>query len=100
MVADARDHNHGVSLVHETTAYRTTHGKSLQFFRKLWSHPVVKSAVVEADQVRQNWRTDRSGDRTWFDRMHELHTMEHARQVVAKVDGDAHSRRASAALAQ
>jgi len=86
MLEDARDHNHGVSLLRDTKAYRTTHDKSLQYFRKLWSHPVVKAAVLEADEVRQKSRTNRSGERTWFDRMQRLHSMEHAREVVAAMD--------------
>jgi hypothetical protein len=46
----------------------------------------VRAAVVEADDVRQKRRAAHaSGDRTWFKRMHELQTMEHAREVVVKV---------------
>ncbi len=85
MVEDARDHNHGVALLRETKAYRASSGKSLQFFRDLWSQPVVRAAVQETDEVRQKWRSDRSGDRTWFDEMHRLQTIEHAREVAAKV---------------
>jgi hypothetical protein len=89
MVEDPRDHNHGVALLRETKAYRAVHGKSVQVLRQLWKHPAVQAAVGEADDVRQKWHADRSGDRTWFDRMHELQTMEHAREVVAAVDGRA-----------
>ena len=85
MIEDARDHNHGVALLRETKAYRAAHGKSVQFFRDLWSQPVVRAAVLEADEVRQKWRADRSGDRKWFDETHRLQTMEHAREVASKL---------------
>ncbi len=88
MVEEARDHNHGVALLRETKEYRTSRGKSLQFFRQIWSQPVVRAAVQEADEVRQKWRLERSSDRKWFDETHRLQTIEHAREVAAKLRVD------------
>jgi len=85
MVEDARDHNGGVALLRETGPYRATHGKSLKVFRELWSHPVVVQAVAEADEVRQKWRAERGGDRTWLGEMHRLHAVEHAMEVASNL---------------
>ncbi len=89
MAEDARDHNNGVTLLREIGPYRVSHGKSLQFLRQLWSHPLVQAAVERADQVRKNWRAERGTDRTWYDEMDRVKTIEHAREVVAQLDAGA-----------
>lgn len=54
--------------------------------RRVWAHPVVQAAILEGHQVRQKRHPDKSGDRRWFEEMHRLQTMDHAREVVALLD--------------
>lgn len=85
----ARDHNTGVGLLRDIEAYRRSHRKTLQHFKQLLAQPVVQAAVLEADRARQQWRADRTGDPTAYERLQRLETLDHARELVAQIVGGA-----------
>ena len=88
IVEDSRDHNDGVGLLRDLRPYLSSHAKSLKTLRQLWSHPVFEEAIVEAELARQNWRANRSADRTWFDEVTKMRTFEYARTVSDRIEAD------------
>ena len=45
----------------------------------------VKALAKEAVNVRQCWRNDRSDDRKWFDRLHEMESSAFAEKTADRI---------------
>ena len=85
---DARDHDAGVALLADIAPYLTRHASSVHLFGRLWAHPMVQAALLEAEQARRRMRVDRSGDPRLREQSQQLQGMAHARKVAAAVAAD------------
>ncbi len=78
---EVNDHNIGVELlrdIHQYLTARAPGGRS--FLKKLIQRQAVSEMMDEAETVRLRWQEERGSNRTWFDRMTEMSTIELARQ--------------------
>ena len=82
----SQDHVDGFELWRDLEAYSEGPGaETIDFFTALFERPEVAALVDEAEEVRRKRRDDRSGKRTWFDRMNEMRTMEFVRERAARL---------------
>ena len=59
--------------------------KARRFFAKVLRTPEMAALIDEAEETRRRWSEDRSGDRTWFQRMHQMESMAFARARAAEL---------------
>lgn len=83
---EARDHNTGVQMLRDLDAFLADRDEDFDrfFFGVLDAEP-VKAAVGAYREARARWQEERGHDRTWFTRMKEMRTEEHARALAADV---------------
>ncbi len=80
---EAEDHNLGVDLLRDIHQYLTGRGtKARSSLKALLQREPLAALLDEADEVRTKWHTNRSTDRTWFDRMTTMSSVEFAREIA------------------
>jgi tetratricopeptide (TPR) repeat protein len=84
---DVRDHNIGVSLLRSHSGYlgERRSPRSRSFFRSLVRDPRVAKLINEIETVRKRWFEERPADRALYDRMHEMQTLDFARQQAREL---------------
>jgi len=75
---EAEDYDHGQDFVLDLGQYLDAHRRTRRYFADLLKLPPVNDLIEEYVQVRKRWHEERSDDRTWFDRMHEMQSDEFA----------------------
>ncbi len=85
---DVRDHNAGVGFLRDLDLYLGARSRMTRaFFKRLVVHDEVARLVAQAQEARRRWHEDRSGDRTWFERMNRIESIEFARQEAEGLTG-------------
>lgn len=84
---EASDHNTGVSLLRSLSGYLggRRNPRARRFFRGLVRDPRVAKLLDEIETVRRRWFEERPADRALFDRMHEMQTLDFARQQAKEL---------------
>lgn len=82
---EARDYDHGQDFQLEIGQYLDAHRRTRRYFADVLKLPKVAALIDEYENVRRRWREDRSEDRTWFDRMHEMQSDEFADARAAEI---------------
>ena len=83
---EVEDHNNGVHFLRNLTHYLSNRtGRKQRFFKGILRNVAVSGLINEAVNVRHKWRENRSADRTWFDRMHEMESLEFAESKVREI---------------
>lgn len=92
--ADAiEDHNTGVHLLRDLEPYlHRWPTKTKRFFKRVLESADVRALADAAQEARMNWRSNRSADRTWYQRMMEMESLEFARAHAADLSLLARSR--------
>ena len=90
---EAKDWDHGQHLRLDLEGYLKGHRKTLRHFREVLKHPEVVAVLEEAEDVRKAWHADRSGERIWFDKMHEMQSAGFVKTLAEKIQPDAAEKR-------
>ena len=82
----AGDQRQGFDLWTELEAYTEGPGaEAVDYFTELSKGPAVTALLEEAEDVRRRWHEERGADRTWFERMNEMRTVEFVRRQAAEL---------------
>jgi hypothetical protein len=78
------DHNAGVALCRDLDAYRRSRrGKqTLAKFKAIIKRDEVKSVMSTGENARRRWSSERPANRKWFEKIHEIESIEFARDYA------------------
>ncbi len=83
---EIEDHNTGVHLSRDLAPFlRRWRPQAKAFFKKTLASKEMHALIERFEEAQQRWRTDRSDDRAWYDRMMEMRTVAFARAEAAKM---------------
>jgi tetratricopeptide (TPR) repeat protein len=84
--AEARDHNAGVDLLEQLHAYFPARARrSRRFFSRVLVLPGVVSLLTEVEDLARRWFGQPKADRSTFERLNYMQTLEFARERAAEI---------------
>lgn len=83
---EVEDHNTGVTWLRDLEPYlRRWSSEAKAFFRSIVQSPDVVALIDEAKEARKTWLEGKSPERSWFERMQEMESLEFARQQAERL---------------
>ena len=84
---EAREHSTGVDLCRELKPFlQRWRMEAQRFFKKIVTNPQVVALIDDAEEARRKWRSNRGEDRSWYDRMTEMESIEFARAQAQNLE--------------
>ncbi|MEW6442585.1 MAG: hypothetical protein AB1640_16740 [bacterium] len=82
---EAEDFDHGQDFLLQIGQYLEAHRRTRRYFADVLKLRAVAALTDEFVEVRERWKANRSQDRTWFDRMNEMASVEFAAAQAAAI---------------